>query len=232
MRARSTHIGTIPKDSLERFKALHWGVHSCTRESVWLRRYHSAVIFANFLVFATVPMNDIFLFPSKVRILIMKTVIFILIIGDVLCRRYEDEQYSCYENEHMSNMGIFGDPYCCDTDLTVASFFEQLTMDQKSEPMDPKSEKFNVKWSLTSESIWLFCSSNDAIFICWNASAWNDYWIKLSSLAAKNFSSKCLPQHQHWFWQKFVAFRKMYVHRRSRFKLEYLYQSFIMSHNL
>ena len=125
MRARSTHIGTIPKDSLERFKALHWGVHSCTRESVWLRRYHSAVIFANFLVFATVPINDIFLFPSKVRILIMKTYIFILIIGDVLCRRYEDEQYSCYENEHLSNMGIFGDPYCCDTNLTVASFFEQ-----------------------------------------------------------------------------------------------------------
>ena len=57
----------------------------------------------------------------------MEIIIIILIIGGVLCRRYQriDEHYSCAENEQMSNMGIFGDPYCCDTNLTVASFFEQ-----------------------------------------------------------------------------------------------------------
>ena len=33
-----------------------------------------------------------------------------------------DEQYSCSENEHMTNAGVSGDPYCCDqlTDSTVA----------------------------------------------------------------------------------------------------------------
>ena len=67
-------------------------------------------------------------------------------MSGVLCRRDQqgdefsyfadpllDEQYSCSENEHMRNMGVSGDPYCCDqfTDSTVASligpFFEKLS---------------------------------------------------------------------------------------------------------
>ena len=56
----------------------------------------------------------------------MKIVKIMLGIGHVLSRNYQyiDEKYSCGENEHMSNMGVFGDPYCCDTDLTVASLVE------------------------------------------------------------------------------------------------------------
>ena len=51
-------------------------------------------------------------------------------MGGILCRRdqqsdefsFMDEQYSCSENEHMTNTGVSGDPYCCDqfNDSTVA----------------------------------------------------------------------------------------------------------------
>ena len=61
---------------------------------------------------------------------VMKTFLFILVMSGVLSTDQQsdefssmDEQYSCSENEHMTNAGVSGDPYCCDqyTDSTVAS---------------------------------------------------------------------------------------------------------------